>query len=215
MFEMTEKILSKIPEMESTNVFEKKIPAIHIKVMFDVFEDILGEHALKAILHYAQMEKFIDELPTYALDVFYDSNDLSNYSGACVDILGHHAWMVISHRTGYQLFKRLMEVQKRLNINQHLYDLPTVEGYRERFKFLIPSAGGGELLEFSLDKIVLDLPNCIACNNINYTKPFCNFWVGMLEAQSEEATGKRAKVIETHCKACGDSSCRFEIMPNK
>ena len=184
---------------------------MHIRIMFDVFEEILGKHALNAILHYARMKELIDEMPLYDLDVFYNSAHLSNYSEACVNILGHDAWRVISHRTGYRLFKRLMEAEKGLNINQHLYDLPTEEGYQKRFKILLSSAGGGELLDFSLDKIVLSLPNCIACNNIHYEKPFCNFWVGILEAQSEEATGERAKVVETHCKACGDLSCRFEI----
>jgi predicted hydrocarbon binding protein len=209
---MTESKSIQVSEAEQKNMLLEQIPAIHVRIMFDVFEEILGEHALNAVLRYARMERFINEKPSYALDVFCDSTHLSNYSESCVNVLGHDAWRVISHRTGYRLFKRLMEVQKDLNINQHLYELPVEEGYRERLNLLLSSAGGGGLLEFGLDKIVLSLPNCIACSNINYKKPFCNFWVGVLEALSEVVTGKRAKVVETHCKACGDSSCRFEIL---
>ena len=201
-----------ISKSETPTSSERNIPALYIRVMLDVSRDILGDNAVKIILRHADLEEFIDEPPPYALDVHCDSAQTDGYIRAFFDILGKEAYRAIAYRNGYLGFKKMVEVIKELNIQQYLHDLPVEKGYRERFNLLIPSAGGGELLEFSLDRIVLDLPKCILCKNIKSEKTFCNFWVGFLEAQSEEATGKRAKVVETRCKACGDSSCRFEIV---
>jgi len=71
--------------------------------------------------------------------------------------------------------------------------------------------GTGEFAARAGQPVRLTLRHNPLCRGAQADAPSCDYYAATFERLFRVLVHRRSRVIETHCEACGDDACRFEI----
>jgi len=72
-------------------------------------------------------------------------------------------------------------------------------------------AGSGHFEARAGHPVVLSISHNPMCRGARLDEPGCDFYAATFERLFRELVHPDALVVETHCEACGDAMCRFEV----
>ena len=185
---------------------EKIVSNIAIRIWLDSTELIMGANGLKALLNYSGMKHLLENLPDYSFDKNYTEDDFSALAANYQQVLGTQGLKAIMRQIG--------KTSARTSIDMGVYDsfkeLPPMERFFKAAElFSIASGRGGPLMEGEI--VVYDNPQCTACRGITSDTPVCTIMCGVMDELIAWAGMDGMKMVETHCKAMGDDTCRYEV----
>jgi predicted hydrocarbon binding protein len=187
---------------------EKNVSNLAVRLILDSTEDIIGPNGLKALLNYSGLTQFLNVRPEYNFDKNYTTEEYNQLTSSWYKVLGTSG--------GKAVFRMIGKSSGKLSINQGLFEsLKDVPGKEKLFKMveLFSLATGRGTVSWEGDTIVFDNPQCTACSNFTSNTAVCTGVNGAFDEFATFAGFKGVTTVETHCKAKGDSSCRYEIKP--
>jgi divinyl protochlorophyllide a 8-vinyl-reductase len=72
-------------------------------------------------------------------------------------------------------------------------------------------AGSGTFRAQAGHPVVLSIKNNPMCRGASLAEPGCDFYAATFERLFRTLVHPDARIVETHCEACGDAMCRFEL----
>ena len=187
---------------------EKTVSSMVIRVLLDSTEDVMGENGMKALLNYAKMSHLLENKPDYSPEKNYTDEEYGALTSSWYKVLGNSG--------AKALFRMIGKSSGKMAIKSGIFDsfkeLPDEEKLFKMIEFFAMATGRGEALKDG-DVVIYDNPKCTACVNIKDEKPVCTGLNGAFEEFINWAGIKGKKVVETKCKAMGDDTCRYEILP--
>ena len=72
-------------------------------------------------------------------------------------------------------------------------------------------AGSGSFSAQAGHPVVLSITDNPMCRGARLDEPGCDFYAATFERLFRVLVHPAARAVETHCEACGDPSCRFEL----
>lgn len=72
-------------------------------------------------------------------------------------------------------------------------------------------AGSGIFRALAGHPVVLSIHRNPMCRGTRLAEPGCDFYAATFEHLFRVLVHPASKVVETHCEACGDTMCRFEV----
>jgi predicted hydrocarbon binding protein len=187
------------------------------RAYLQALEEVMGPRGLKAVLNFARLPQWIDNLPSDNLALGFPFEDFAGLNQAVDDMYGMRGGRGLTVRAGRAAF------------DQGLRDFGTVVGVADRAFKLLPlhirlnvglKAMAKVFSQFSdqtsrvedrADHFVYIIERCPVCWSRQAERPICYSAVGLLEAGIEWGTGRKYKVIETSCIAMGAQSCTFAV----
>lgn len=187
---------------------EKTVSNMVIRLLLDSTEDVMGENGMKALLNYAKMSHLFENKPDYTLDKNYTDEDYGALTSNWYKILGNSGAKALFRMIGKSSGKRAVQ-SGIFDSFKELYDEEKLFKMIELFSI---ATGRGKALKEG-DVLIYDNPQCTACIHIKDEKPVCTALNGALDEFVGWAGIKGKRAVETKCKAIGDDTCRFEILP--
>ena len=185
---------------------EKTVASIAIRIWLDATESIMGTNGLKALLNYAGLSHLFENLPDYSFDKNYTEDDFSALAANYRQVLGTKGLKAILRQVGKTSAKTSID----MGVYDSFTDLPPMERlFKAAELFSLASGRGGPVMEG--ETFVYDNPQCTACRGITSDTPVCTITCGVLDEFIAWAGIVGMKMVETHCKAMGDDTCRYEI----
>jgi len=185
---------------------EKSVANIVIRVWLDATESVMGTNGLKALLNYAGMSHLLENLPDYSFEKNYAEQDFTALASNFHQILGTRGLRLILRQIGKTSAKSTID----MGIYDSFTELPPVMRlFKTAELFSIASGRGTASMEEEV--IVFDNPECTACSGIGADAPICSIVCGYLDELAIWAEVPSIKTVETHCKAVGDATCRYEV----
>ncbi len=180
-------------------------------------EEVMGKHGLQVVLRNAGLEQFIDNLPPDNLEPAIKTTQYARLNEAIEEFYGRGGRGML-RRIGRASFQYGVREQSALMglAASALKLLPE----HQRIKTVLNSVasalkkGNPQVEAWVEDKdgVLAYLEStCAICLGRQSEKPICHLYVGSLDEAVFWATGRRRRIIETHCRAKGDPYCRFEI----
>ena len=72
-------------------------------------------------------------------------------------------------------------------------------------------AGSGQFSATAGTPVVLEIRGNPMCRGLHLQAPGCDFYAATFERLFRVLVHPAARAVETHCEACGDDRCRFEL----
>lgn len=72
-------------------------------------------------------------------------------------------------------------------------------------------AGSGRFTARAGSPVVVQIEHNPLCRGLVADTPACDFYAATFERLFRALVHPRTQVVETHCEACGDDACRFEL----
>lgn len=185
---------------------EKTVSNIVIRVWLDATEMIMGTNGLKAVLNYSKRSYILDNYPDYSFDKNYTEDDFSTIAATFQQLLGIQGLKAVLRQIG--------KASARTTIDLGVYDsltefLPVERLFKAAEVYAAASGRGAASMED--DVIVYNNDVCTACKGIRSDVPICSIICGYLDELAAWAGVPGMRTVETHCKATGDATCRYEV----
>jgi len=188
--------------------------------MIKGIEEIMGTNGLKAVLHASGLERFIDNLPPSNLEKDVLVREYAQLNEAVEQFTGR-AGKGMLQRIGRASFRYAIKEQAAVMGLAGIALKAFPHRIRKRAILLGMRKGLMDVVEFGRidveeegDALVYTDHTCTICHMRHSDKSICYLYLGSLGEAMAYATGKDFRdfeVVETHCRAKGDSFCRFEI----
>jgi len=185
---------------------EKTVSNIVIRVWLDATEMIMGTNGLKAVLNYSGRSYILDNYPDYSFDKNYTEDDFSTMAATFQQLLGVQGLKAVLRQIGKASAKTTID----LGVYDSLKELAPVERLLKSAEIYAAASGRGTV-SMEGDTIIYDNPICTACKDIKAHTPVCSIICGYLDELAAWAGVPEMKTVETHCKAIGDDTCRYEV----
>ena len=185
---------------------EKTVSNIVIRVWLDATELIMGTNGLKAVLNYSGRSYILDKYPDYSFDKHYTEEDFSTIAATFQQLLGIQGLRAVLRQIGKASAKTTID----LGVYDSFKELPPVERLFKATEVYAAASGRG-VVSMEGDIIVYDNDVCTACRDIIADVPVCSIICGLLDELAVWAGVPEMKTVETHCKAMGDDTCRYEV----
>lgn len=189
---------------------EKTVSNIVIRVLMDGTEEILGLNGMKALLNYAGLSYLIQNRPDYSFEKNYREDEFNAISSSFYNILGTSGAKAMFRLIGQGLGRGAINA----GIYESFKELPGEEILFKMIEIYVMASGKGELSRDG-DIFIYDNPRCSACKGVKDNTPVCTVLNGMFGEYLKWAGVEGMKVVETKCKAMGDDTCRWEIVPQQ
>jgi predicted hydrocarbon binding protein len=187
---------------------EKTVSNMVIRFVMDAIEEVMGLNGLKAVLNYGGLIHLLENKPDYS----YDKNYTDDEYGA----MTHNLFKVVGIQGGKALLRLVGKASGKSIIEKGVFDslkeLPEKEKFSKMMEIFVMATGRGEYKQ--VDGVIMyDNPNCSACRGITDKGPVCTPISGMFDEFIRWAGLEGFRTVETKCKAKGDDTCRYEILP--
>ncbi|MCA9935863.1 MAG: 4-vinyl reductase [Ardenticatenaceae bacterium] len=188
------------------------------RIILTAMEEIMGRHGVNAVLNLAHLHDLVNNYPPNNLSLDFTFEEVSAIQQALDDMFGERGGRGLALRAGRETWKyALKEFAPVLGITDLASRiLPLgmkikigLEVFAETFnKFTDQRVRLGEDSRGYLWVI----ETCPMCWQRTSEKPCCHLAVGLLEQSLDWVSrGKRFRVEEVSCIACGDDSCTIVI----
>jgi hypothetical protein len=195
--------------------YPNKIARIYIEAM----EDVMGANGLNAVLHLADLSRYIGSYPPDNLAKEFDFAEFTALNASLEDMYGPRGGRGLALRAGRACFSqglknfgalagvgdmafKVLPLQAKLKMglpamaaifSQFSDQKSDVEEYSDHFKYYIRDT-------------------CPVCFNRTTDKPICNAATGVIqEGLRWVSGGHEFRVFESNCIAMGDPHCVFVI----
>ncbi len=189
-------------------MIEKTVSNMVMRFIIDATEDVMGKNGLKALLNYGGLMYLLENKPDYSFDKHYTDEQY----GALTSSL----YQVVGTQGGKALFRMVGKASGASVIEKGIFDsLKDLPGNEKLFKMLeiFAMATGRGKAEKVGDVLSYDNPQCTACRGIKDKGPVCTPINGIFDEFIKWAKVGGVRTFETKCKAKGDDTCRYEILP--
>lgn len=187
---------------------EKTVSNMVIRFIMDATEEVMGENGLKAVLNYGGLTYFLENKPDYSFD--------KNYTDAEYGSLTYNLYKVVGTQGGKALFRLVGKASGKSIIEKGVFDslkdLPGEEKLLKMMEIFAMATGRGKS-EIVDGVMTYDNPKCSACKGITDKSPVCTPINGIFDEFIKWAGLDGYRAYETKCKAKGDDTCRYEILP--
>ena len=187
---------------------EKTVSNIVIRVWLDATELIMGTNRLKAVLNYSGRSYILDNYPDYSFEKNYTEQDFSTMAATFQQILGIQGLKAVLRQIGKASARTTID----LGIYDSLKELPPIDRLFKAAEVYAAATGRGTV-SMESGTIVYDNDVCAACKDIKSDVPICSIICGYLDELAAWAGVPGMRTVETHCKAMGDDTCRYEVQP--
>jgi predicted hydrocarbon binding protein len=205
---------------------EKRAENFLMKVWLETIENVVGENGLKSILHYAHLEKYIDNFPPDNGKLETPTKDAQALFQSLSDIFGQKGKRGLLLRAGREFARlgvdgrsgiaRALEFASRLVpeiTKMRLVLEKIVTQYEKMYTF--DGNGSHASLKEEESCFFLTFEDYFESSDIESDIPVCNVNVGMLQYIMEWITGHPHRVEEVKCRAMGDPADVFKIWKEK
>jgi len=181
-----------------------------------VAQEVIGENGLNTILRTSGLEQFIGNFPPDNLEPAIQAAEYARFNQAIEAFYGRGGRGIL-RRIGKASFQYALREQATLLgiAGVALKLLPE----RARIKFILNSMANAlkktnpqvEAWVEDGEHLAYIEATCAICHSRQSETPICHLYTGSISEAVEWATGHAYEVRETHCMACGDEYCRFEV----
>jgi len=189
------------------------------RIFLESIQEITGIHGLNAILNYASLTEFVNNLPPDNLEKKFDFSDFGAINQALEDFYGVRGGRGLAFRIGRTSFADMLrEYGDLAGIGDNAFKVLPL---RKKMKFGLEamaalfSEGSDQLTYLEEDDQVFryQVRRCPVCWGRNEEQaPVCYYLSGLLkESLNWVSGGKDFNVQETKCIAMGDDICEFVI----
>ena len=180
-------------------------------------QEVMGENGLNAVLRSSGLERFVGNFPPDNLDPAIQASQYARFNAAIEEFYGRGGRGMLK-RIGTASFEYAVREQAALLgvAGVALKLLPE----RQRIKFILNSmvsalkksnAQVEAWVDDSGARVAYLESTCAICQGRVSETPVCHLYAGSIGEAVRWASGREHNIIETHCRAKGDPSCRFEI----
>jgi predicted hydrocarbon binding protein len=190
---------------------ENSVTNISIRAAYDSIADILGERARNLIFRSAGLDTIIQFPPDYTWDKNFTNDQQLSIYAQTVGLVGVVGAQGILRQIGY---KNAETTVLKFKILDHISNLPDEEKIIKCFEFFRIVVNKGRIVSEKGGLPKFDVFDCLTCDGIRSKKPFCSQYAGALSFMTDWVYGKGVYIVrEMQCKATGDDTCLFEIIP--
>ncbi len=179
-------------------------------------QEVIGENGLNTVLRTSGLERFIGNFPPNDLQPAIQAVEYARFNQAIEEFYGRGGRGIL-RRIGKASFQYALSEQSALLglAGMALKLLPE----RARIKFILTSMANAlkktnpqvEAWVEEGEGIAYVEATCAICHGRHAETPICHLYVGSIGEAVQWATGQEHTIHETHCMACGDEYCRFEV----
>jgi predicted hydrocarbon binding protein len=187
---------------------EKTVTDGVIRIVMDATESVVGENGLKAMLNFAKMPYLLENKPDYGYEKKYTDEEYARILHSYYDVLGVSGAKSIFRMIGRAIAKRTTG----LGLFDAFKDFPPEERLLKSVELYTTISGRGHAF-IEEGVIVYDNTACTTCSDIRSNTPVCTIVGGFLDDMVKWAGMPEKHSVETHCKAMGHGTCRYEIRP--
>jgi predicted hydrocarbon binding protein len=187
---------------------EKTVGSIVVRLTLDASEEVLGINGLKALLNFSKMSHLLENKPDYTFEKNYTDDDFWALTSSYIDVLGQDGARAVFRMIGKAIGTNAINIGAFNSIDK---DLPPEEKLFKALELYTTIRGGKVTREG--DVIVYDHPDCALCAHAKLDQPICMPYNGFIDMTIGWAGVKNRRSVETLCKAMGDKTCRFEVLP--
>ncbi len=188
------------------------------RIVLTAMEEIMGQHGVNAALNLANLPHLVNNYPPDNLALGFTFEDFSAIQKTLDEMYGERGGRGLALRAGRESWKyALTDFMPVLGITDlAMRMLPLgikikigLDVFAETFnKFSDQQVRLGE----EVDRYLWIIERCPICWQRQTESPCCHLAVGLLEqALAWVSRGKRFKVEQISCIACGDATCTISI----
>ncbi len=187
---------------------EKTVSNMVIRFIMDATEEVMGLNGLKAVLNYGGLTYILENKPDYSFDKNYTDDEYGALTSNLYKVVGTQGGKALFRLVGKTTGVFIIEK----GIFESLKDLPAKEKLSKMMEIFAMATGRGKAEEVE-GVLTYDNPQCSACQNVKDKGPVCTPINGIFDEFIKWAGLTGVRTIETKCKAKGDDTCRYEILP--
>ena len=187
---------------------EKTVSNLIFRLVLDSTDDILGTNGLKAMLNYAGLISVYENKPDYTLEKGFTDEEYGRLTSNWYKILGDSGGKALFRIMGKNSGKRSIST----GVFDSFKDLAPMERLNKMIELFTLATGRGNASREG-GVIVYDNPQCSACAGIEAATAICTAVNGAFDEYAAWAGVTGMRTVETRCKAKGDDTCRFEVLP--
>jgi predicted hydrocarbon binding protein len=187
---------------------EKTVSNLVIRMVLDATEEIIGTNGLKALLNYGGLIHLFENKPDYSLEKNYTDEEYGKLTASWYKVLGTSGGKAVFRMIGKSSGKRSIGT----GLFDSLKDLPAAERLFKMIELFALATGRGKASREG-DVVVYDNPACSACTNFTSDAAVCTGLNGAFDEYAAWAGVTGVRTVETKCKAKGDATCRYEVLP--
>ena len=188
---------------------EKTVTSMAIRAAYDSLGEVMGESVRKMIIKNAGLSRILETPPEYSFDKEFTNQEQAAIYLETIKLVGAVGSQGILRQMGY---KNVEIAVTRYHVLDSLKDLAPQEKIRRCFEFSQAVLNKGKVIVDDDGMPALDVFDCLTCENVSSTKPYCSQYAGGLQCMTDWTFGKgKYQVIEEKCKAKGDDTCLFVL----
>jgi predicted hydrocarbon binding protein len=201
---------------------ERTMPNDALRILMLAVEEVLGADGLKAVLHKAQLEKYIANRPTKTLDFGATFGEYGSVEQAVEDVVGGRGAKAVLLRVGRATFNYAMREQSAVlglaGQALKMMPLPMTAKMKLLLEQMVAAANKTvnqpTRLEEDADSFTWVVDHCICLYRPKHTSPCCAVTMGGLVEAMKWLTDKNFQVQEVTCMNLGADACRLRIPKN-
>jgi predicted hydrocarbon binding protein len=198
---------------------ERMMPNDALRMFFFAIEEVMGKEGMKAVLHGAKLDKYLDNYPPKNLDLDVRFSDYGHAEQAVEDFYGARGAKAMLLRVGRATFNYAMREQSAVLglAGQALKAMPLP--MTAKMKLLLDQMVGAAnktvnqptRLEESDEAFIMVVDYCMCQFRPKHPNPCCHITVGTLMEAMKWLTDKTFNVQEITCMNLGADACRYRI----
>jgi predicted hydrocarbon binding protein len=198
---------------------DRKMPNDALRLFFLAIEDVMGKDGMRAALHGAKLDKYVDNYPPKDLELGVSMSEYGQAEQAVEDFYGARGARAMLLRVGRAIFNYGMKEQSTvLGLTGHALKLMPVPMTAKMKLLLEQMAAAGNktvnqpvFLEEDADAFYLVYNVCMCQYRPKHQTPCCYITVGILMEGMKWLTDRNFSVQEITCANLGAEACRFKI----
>ncbi len=171
----------------------------------------VGSDATRRLFDRAGLARYLGAPP----QAMVDEAEVRALHGALREALGATAAREVARAAGQRTADYLLAHRIPRPVQRLLRWLPAPLAARVLLAAIGRNAwtfvGSGRFTAQAGRPCVLQIAGNPLCRGVQAETPGCDFYAGTFERLFRVLVHRDAQVLETHCEACGDAACRFEI----
>jgi len=188
---------------------EKTVSNMAIRAAYDSLGEVMGENARKIIFRAAGLGAVIDSPPEPTFDRGFTLSEQAAVYRETIKLVGPVGAQGILRQMGYKNVQIGVTTYHALD---SIKELPPAERIIKCFEFSQAVLNKGRVVIGDDGLPRFDVFDCLTCENVTSTKPYCSQYAGGLQFMADWTYGKAVmQVVEEACKAMGHDSCLFVL----
>jgi predicted hydrocarbon binding protein len=187
---------------------EKTVSNMVIRFIMDATEEVMGLNGLKAVLNYGGLTYLLDNKPDHSFDKNYTDDEYGALTSNLYKVVGTQGGKALFRLVGKTTGSFIIEK----GVFESLKDLPAEEKIFKMLEIFAMATGRGTAENVG-GVPTYDNPQCTACKGVKDKGPVCTPINGIFDEFIKWAGLEGFRTYETMCKAKGDDTCRYEVLP--